>query len=125
MAERRWVPGWEGKYQITDGGDVISVARKHHPVERTLKLRRRKGGIPQVLLKDGRVGRVQALNIARTVLQVFGGPPPRWDSEAVHKDGDGANNRLDNLFWGFRSDVVRISRQRGVQPAGRALRRSA
>jgi hypothetical protein len=115
-AERRAVPGWEGMYEISSDGEVFSLPRKHSKGCK-LKLRYRPANSPQVVLKDGRKGRIQALNIARTVLTVFGGPPEHESLLALHKDGDRANNRLGNLKWGSYAEMQEIRRQLALEVA--------
>lgn len=126
------VPGFEGLYEVSDTGLVRSL-------DRTIRVTngRSKGDAPSVgtrkikgrILSPGRKstghlhvmleGRVDK-QVHTLVLEAFVGPcPPGW--MALHADDDPANNRLDNLSWGTRSenalDAVRNGRHWQVAKA--------
>lgn len=64
----------------------------------------------------------QNYNVHRVVMLAFNGPPPNEQAWQVHhKDGDKANNRLDNLEYVTRSQNMlhshALSTRRGSEPA--------
>ena len=115
------VPGYEGLYEVSDQGRVRSLDRYVQcsgPV---------KGAY--VSLKKGRLlrpgpsnyghlsvvlGRRQTRMVHDLVLRAFVGAPPT-KRECCHNNGDPADNRLENLRWGTRSenniDAVRHQRR--------------
>ena len=121
MSEK-WVqiPGFEGRYEVSDLGRVRSVDRE---VETSNGQVRRYRGM---LLSPGRMndfGHVTVMLgrdggsrcVHDLVLNAFVGPPEPGQ-ECRHFDGDGSNNRLENLRWGSRSqngkDTTRLGRRR-------------
>lgn len=126
----RWLPvlGFEGHYEVSDLGRVRSVARtlryeqrtasgrlitktRHHPA-RVLQPGTVKSGHQLVML-----GRGHPRLVHRLVLDAFVGPRPPG-MEALHGDGDPANNRLRNLRWGTRSENVRDAIRHGTFVGG-------
>lgn len=107
LIAEEWKPvvGYEGSYEVSRSGLVRSVPRTVH----------RRNGSPMKL--QGRVLRpytdwkgyelVNLLNMGagkttrvhRIVLAAFVGPCPEGH-EALHRDGNPSNNRLENLRWG-------------------------
>lgn len=59
----------------------------------------------------------KAVMVHRLVLEAFVGPCPD-NCEAVHFDGDPANNRLDNLRWDTHSANLMGRRDRGTSRSG-------
>lgn len=117
----RWraVPGWEGKYEVSDHGNVRSVERtvirrdgKPYPVKgRVFSIRLGSAGYPQVLLRDKEKKR-QAHNHV-LVLEAFVGPRPKGH-QACHWDDDKTNNHLSNLRWGTPSENAKDSIRNGT-----------
>ena len=84
----RAVPGYEGRYEVSDHGRVRSLLRGlMHPWHGF--------GYPMVRLYDGAY---KNMRVHRLVLMAFVGPCPEG-MEACHNDGDRANARLSNLRW--------------------------
>lgn len=122
----RWLPvlGFEGLYEVSDLGRVRAVERtlcyeRICPSGRVVQVRRH---YPAVLLKPGTVksghklvvlGRGNPRLVHRLVLDAFVGPRPPG-KEALHGDGDPANNRLTNLRWGTRSENMRDAIRHGT-----------
>ena len=99
------VPGWEGKYEVSDHGRVRSKARLvasrwpsyQRPVRESILMAcPNSWGYPQVRLCDADVTRVARVH--RLVLEAFIGPCPAG-MEACHEDDDPTNNTLANLRW--------------------------
>lgn len=97
--EWRPVPDYEGLYEVSNHGRVLSLPR-----ETT------RGGVMGlisnssyflvVLCKDGKKSRFY---IHRLVLFAFAGPcPPGF--ECRHLDGDPSNNSFSNLRWGTKKE---------------------
>ena len=114
------IPGFEGRYEVSDLGRVRSVDRE--VVISNGQVRRYKG----MLLSPGRqndFGHVTVMLgrdggsrcVHELVLLAFVGPP-RQGQECRHLDGDGGNNHLGNLCWGTKSengkDVTRLKRRK-------------
>ena len=134
-ADEQWkpVPGREGAYEASDMGRVRSLDMIVHRKDgisyqkrgRVLRPATHPAGHKIVMLK-GRDFRY----IHRLVLEAFVGPCPDG-MEALHGNGDPADNRLANLRYGTRSDnmfdLVKHGGHRGVQkmhcPRGHLLMR--
>lgn len=105
--EWRWIPEFEGLYQVSSLGRVRSVDRKV-PCKRrgTLAVRgrvlRARGSIsnpyPGVWLCAGR-NRRRFATVHTLAMEAFVGPRPDGQ-EVRHLDGNPRNNRLDNLAYG-------------------------
>jgi hypothetical protein len=106
-ADEQWrpVPGFEGKYEVSDLGRVKSL-RWTPP--RILRPGPSNYGHLSVAL-----GQRNTRMIHQLVLLAFVGPRPPGQ-EARHLDGDPANNRLDNLCWGTRGDNIRDAVRHGT-----------
>lgn len=108
MMTEIWLPvaGFMGKYEVSNQGRVRSLPkavvtaagrqdglRVNHRGGRLLKPTYRKGYAGVSL-----AGKVYRIN--RLVIQTFIGPPPNNKAIlACHKDGNPANNYLNNLYW--------------------------
>jgi hypothetical protein len=99
----RWVdvPGYVGIYEVSDLGRVRSLNRLisngHRRQGKILKPIPHGGGYELVNLWRDNRSRMHLIH--RLVLTAFEGPAP-VGTEALHADGDPANNRLSNLSWG-------------------------
>lgn len=108
MTEWRAIPGYEGRYEVSDDGQVRSLPRsevghrngKPYVRHRNGRLMRpatdRDGYQRLCLLKDG-VREYMAVHVA--VLLAFVGPRPAGQL-GRHLDDDPSNNRIGNLAWG-------------------------
>ena len=96
--------GFEGYYEISDHGQVRSVARtasNGSPVRTRMKKQViDEHGRPRVYLHVD--GKKHTRRVARLVLEAFVGPCPQG-MEACHWDDDATNNHLSNLRWDSRS----------------------
>lgn len=107
IANWKPVAGYEGFYEISDLGQVKSLARVIEVVrrsaivrqrirERLMKLSADRDGYLQVTLS--RDGAVEFRKVHHLVLSAFVGPRPDG-LEAAHLDNNPANNRVANLAW--------------------------
>lgn len=108
----RWlpIPGWEGRYSVSDEGRVRSETRTTVYPDgsarvfkgRVLKCGLDTSGYHHASLSDQ--GRHTVLSVHLLVLAAFVGPRPAGSEEVRHLDGDKTNNRLENLRYGTRSE---------------------
>jgi hypothetical protein len=116
--EWRPVVGWESLYEVSNLGRVRSlsrIARNNRRFEgQMMALSRKSIGYAQVRISDGRGGVKSAL-VHRLVLEAFVGPCPAG-LLACHNDGDGFNNRLDNLRWDTQQSNQLDRRKHGTVP---------
>lgn len=107
-----WLPvvGYEGTYQVSDHGRVLSESRQVRRSNMTTALLRPKiltpSKTPKGYLVVGLVqsgGRSVKRRVHRLVLEAFVGPCP-LGQEGCHKHGDPSNNRLENLYWGTKPE---------------------
>lgn len=103
--EWRQLPGYEGAYEVSSLGRVRSLARID---SRGRRIRARilsqwPHQTGHMYTKLSRNGDSRHGKVHRLVLLAFVGPPP-VGCEALHGDGNPANNRIDNLSWGTRSE---------------------
>ena len=106
-----WIPGYEGCYSITTGGEVFSyygvypkVLKAHYdPVV---------GYMFVVLRRPGKEKRYTSLRIHRALAAVFIGDCPKGYCVS-HKDSNKLNNNLSNLEYITYKENTRISREKG------------
>jgi hypothetical protein len=96
----RWkdIPGWEGLYQVSDLGRVMSIPRKG-AIGGLLNPYEKKDGYQIIKLCHGSV-RLD-FRVHRLVMLAFSGPS---DLHVLHSDHDRSNNRLSNLRYGTHQD---------------------
>ncbi len=107
--EWRPVPGYEGAYEVSDWGQVRSLARvleypqgfsKSVP-PRILKVGLASNGYPTVSLWRNNRGRTHCVHVA--VAAAFLGPCPEG-LEVLHGSSDRTDNRASNLRYGTRKE---------------------
>lgn len=98
MARWKYVEGWEGRYEVSDCGEVRSwyYGKRHLETPRIMKLKINKYGYLEVSLKHGTT--IQSKTIHRLVAKAFI-PNPNSLPQINHVDGNKLNNRFDNLQW--------------------------
>lgn len=113
MERWRAIVGFEGRYEVSDQGRVRSldhfVRIVRHGVEderpvkgRVLRPGRMKSGHVSVAIGKGNSRLVHQL-----VLEAFVGPCPAGQ-ESLHRNHTPSDNRLLNLFYGTRSENLRM-----------------
>ena len=119
------LPGQEGRYQVSNMGSVRSIDRPVrvvcHGVD-TVRIAKGK------LLRPGRnnsghvtvaIGRGNSRPVHQLVLEVFVGPRPAG-CEVLHLNHTPADNRLENLRYGTRSENLRMDYAAGTRQGKRA-----
>lgn len=105
------IPGYEGRYQVSDLGRVRSLDHYVRLVTRQAGETRRLA--PGKILRPGRSGPFGHVTVAlgkgnsrpvhSLVALAFIGPRPDGH-DVAHLNGDGGDNRLENLAYATRSD---------------------
>jgi hypothetical protein len=93
-----WIPGYEGRYEISDLGRCRSHLPWRGTSSRILKPGRQPMGYGQVHLVAAD-GTHKPWHIHQLVMLAFVGPPPPGQ-EVRHLDGNGARSVLSNLAYG-------------------------
>ena len=94
------VVGYEGRYEVSNLGNVRSLPNRTRSGVRALSLNRFKTGYLYVNLYSGTSEKRKAL-VHRLVAEAFIGTAPEG-SEVCHNDGNRSNNRVENLRYGTR-----------------------
>lgn len=119
------LPGQEGRYQVSNAGNVRSTDRPVrvvcHGVD-TVRIAKGK------LLRPGRnksghvtvaIGKGNSRQVHQLVLEAFVGPRPAG-CEVLHLNHNPADNRLENLRYGTRSENLRMDYAAGTRQGKRA-----
>jgi len=110
MEKWRPIPGYEGRYEVSNFGRVKSLKGTHKFLKPGLR-----NGYPSVLLCVG--GEKKNRTVHSLVCEAFYGPRPEMH-EVMHLDGDKANNRLSNLSYGTSSENQRMRVDHGTSCRG-------
>jgi hypothetical protein len=124
MAVETWkpIPGFEGRYEVSDLGNVRSVDRII--VDSNGYTRRRKGrpirqrtprcnqGYCRIDISDSHQ-KVHAVLVHKAVVEAFLGPRPKGQ-DTRHLNGIKTDNRLENLVYGTRSENIRDCLRHGT-----------
>jgi hypothetical protein len=98
METWRPIPGYDGRYEISNLGRVVSYAQSK---PRVLQQTVHKQGYPRVTLWKSGIGRPRTIH--SLLMLAFVGPRP--DGMVVrHLDDDPSNNALSNLAYGTHSE---------------------
>ena len=106
MEEWKDIKGYEGKYQVSNIGNVKSLNYNHTHKEKILKLGKADSFFKYCtvdLFKDGKHNRHF---VHRLVAQEFI-PNPNNLPQVNHKDGNKLNNKVTNLEWITQSENVK------------------
>lgn len=116
--EWRPVVGYEGYYVISNRGGIRGLARitvrrdgSRYPVPARILKHTIAQGYPLVRLSRDGVSRNYLIH--RLVAIAFIGDPDDG-REVCHKDGNRANPRVENLYWGTRADNLADSLAHGT-----------
>lgn len=117
--KERWthVVGYEGLYEISSRGRIRSRRRLGTAggiIRPYLAGLPRRKYLRVVLHKDGKR---HDCNVSRLVLASFKEPCPREKTDACHKNDDQFDNRLENLYWGTRTEnLADAKRNKRLRP---------
>lgn len=95
------IVGYEGKYQISNLGNVKSIYYKKKTNKKDPHIlvgNKYKGRNPYRYVNLSKYGKIKSVKIHRLVAEYFI-PNPENKPYVNHKDGDKGNNRVDNLEW--------------------------
>jgi len=105
--------GYEGYYEVTDCGKVISLKRTTTN-GKTLAQGSNGAGYKTVTLSKN--GNSQTHLVHRLVVMSLVGQPPAGKTDVNHKDGNKHNNHIENLEWVSRQENIQHSVDNGLQP---------
>ena len=109
-----WKPvtGTDGRYEVSDQGNVRSLVRPGEP--RPLRpFPHPRSGHLMIGVCHEAGERKRNRYVHRMLLEAFVGPAPDG-YESCHRDGEPSNNTLGNLYWGTKSDNRRDSVKHGT-----------
>lgn len=114
--EWRSIPGYEGRYEVSNEGGVRSLPRpgvSGGPI----KCCPNRDGYLQISLRQN--GRLRVRTVHRLVALAFhGDKQSALHNEVAHLNGDRADNRAANLKWVSRSENISHKRLHGTWQAG-------
>lgn len=102
------IPGWEQLYWCSYHGKIKSK-------KQILKPSIQKCGHLRVSLSKN--GKITYHLVHKLILLSFIGKKPKG-KECCHKDGNPANNKLSNLYYGTRSENISDAKKHGTFPMG-------
>ena len=111
------IPGYEGKYQISNLGNVMSLHFKRSLTNKKLLKPMPDGryGYLKVMLRDN--GNYKMKTIHRLVAEAFI-PNPEGKPNVNHIDSNPKNNRADNLEWCTQKENIEYGYRYGnIKPA--------
>lgn len=112
------VPGFEGRYEVSDLGRVRSLDHRVRLVVRGIETQRRVSGR---ILRPGptrsghvsvAIGKGNSRLVHQLVLEAFEGPCPAG-LEVLHRNHVPSDNRLANLTYGTRSENIKMDYRDG------------
>ncbi|AVO25111.1 HNH endonuclease [Rhodococcus phage Finch] len=122
MTDEQWasIPDWEGFYEASDQGRVRSLDRwvpsntgRRYQLGALMRPTKHGKGGPYLAVHLSKHGKSQVRKVHVLVMEAFVGPcPPRL--EVCHRNGDGHDNRLENLQYGTRSKNALDAVQHGT-----------
>ena len=117
-----WKPvfGFEGFYEVSQEGQVKSIARQHPKIKRWMG-----GGIVKPILGSRgyfvinltKTGVRKQMFLHKIVLEAFVGLRP-YEHEACHNDGNPLNCKLENLRWDTKSNNHKDKKKHGTWQVG-------
>lgn len=102
-----WIPGFEGRYTISESGEVTSFVQRE---PRVLRGKLGTDGYPRLCLSRGGGDRARWMLRHRLVLLTYAGQPPEGH-EGRHLDGNPLNCHISNLEWSDHRTNVLDKRQ--------------
>ena len=108
MEEWRKIPGYGDRYSASSEGRI-----RNDKTGRIMKTHDNQNGQECLILTVG--GVKYSCRVSRLVLLAFYGEPENDNFEAAHLNGDYFNNRLENLQWMTRRELVNLAFARGTR----------
>ena len=93
------IPGYEGRYQISNFGNTRTLNYKRTKKIKLLKHDKTWNGYHTVVLRTGGAGSKQIHPLVSRLVATMFIPNPDKKDFVNHKDGNRDNNRVDNLEW--------------------------
>lgn len=110
------ISGYEGKYQISDEGEVLSLNYNNTGKPRLLKQKINKLGFLEVKLSKN--NKTKDFMVARLVAEHFI-PNNKNCDVVINIDGDRLNCHKDNLQWVFHSEQRHLMYNKGKRKIGK------
>ena len=103
------IKGYEGKYQVSNKGNVKSLNYNNTKQEKILKPKINRYGYYEVKLSKNNKTKnfLVSTLVAKTFLEQV-----RPDTEVMHI-GDITDNRIENLKYGYRSELLHLTYKKG------------
>jgi hypothetical protein len=112
----RDIPGYEGYYQVTDDGYVISVTRSVRPNTPPFKMKTFTTSDGYLRVTLSREGKYRKFLVHRIVASAWLPPAPSEAHEINHIDSVKSNNHRNNLEWSTRSENMQHAKRLGLRP---------
>lgn len=113
----RWadIPGWEGRYQVSDDGYVRSLVGLHGKPAPPHELKQKLNhyGYPVVCLRERPAKRIEYPTVHRLVAIAFL-PNPERKTQVNHINGIKTDNRVENLEWCTNAENIRHAFDNGL-----------
>lgn len=113
----RWadIPGWEGRYQVSDDGCVRSLVgrRGESVLPHELKQKLDRYGYPVVCLRERPANRIEYPTVHRLVALAFIANPEN-KPQVNHKNGVKTDNRVENLEWSTNAENIQHAFDTGL-----------
>ena len=112
---RNQVRGYEGRYEVSDEGYIVSLLGAEERVLRPHSGNSWRSRHARVVLHDGGGRSTQKTHLVhQLVAEAFLPPKPFAGAEVRHRNGDHRNNSAANLEWGTRSENTEDQVRDGV-----------
>lgn len=103
------VVGYEGRYEVSDLGEVRSLDKGNR---KGIMLKQGSSGVGYKAVDLSKDGVAVRTRVHKIVLEAFVGPCPAG-MECCHDDNDRANNRLSNLRWDTKKNNMKDREKAG------------
>lgn len=110
----RDIAGYNGKYRVSNLGNVLSINYLNQGVRKMLSLKRHHSGYLIVRLCSGSQSKQKNRSVHSLVAEAFI-PNPQCKPCVNHIDGNKWNNRADNLEWVTQKENVQHAIKTGLR----------